>query len=1009
MKHLKKLSVVLMLTALFSVTFTSCIDNEVSPLVEAIYEAQADLIAAQAGVQNAEAALLLAQANAENAQATYTASLTAQVNAETAGIIAFNAYEAAQRTQWLLELVAETNVAVAAAQHDLQIAQAQFNIDMAALTAQMQAAGANLAVGYAYDYMYAMQVVNSLKGEKLTKQGQLALAELYLKAGTPETTWALYLAGLNTKLSTEQAKVTAAQAAIVTLNTAKANPTAIETQLAGLKTQKATLEARKVQLVGLIALAEQNRLTAQKAVDDAVAFMADPAGPYATTKASLATWKANYTADSLAIKTQTANVTLHTNAINSYDATYTALKGDVNTALGVIGWKPMTTDALVIANPYVGVATSPASGRLKDIADVTAAIGSYGTAPVYVYGGMSNDVPRTGAAALTAYGKLWNADLALLKFEADFAELTASYNAAAAELAVQQAAFDGSTYTADLATANTNYNTALTARNNAQTAYNTAKTAFELAPAGSVVTDGPGLASDVDAWFNTIQFDLGNTGLEGLGATTYMQVTSWRETTIGSGLYVPATFAATKYSTATLATKVTALIADAAYSIDDNTDIYIWNDLAGTMPFDDYNQATTSANYSADASAISSTVPAMTQLALPTAAVFVEVESDDISIPTLWTFNVATNKLGTNSFASRSYTSDGLPKSGSNTWTAVLTFTDTDAGYLSTWNGSGVMGAPDTLTAQAALWNMGLELAKKQYAFDTGSDALNDAKDDFAYQKELFDLGLTTRANLQGAVDAAKVVLGKVTTSTPASGLLGDLELLNAKLGLTTPIDYSFLSRLLSADKLTTSTTGAFYTVGTVKTLTDYAMLFNARKDFNALVSVSKAAHQTMLAAAQAALTTATREAAEDLIFIAKYTADLAALQAQYDALIVTPLYAALNVTLVNATQAKAALVAEDAAATISISSLTTLIAALQTTVPNYTQLIADQNLIITNANAEILATQIAISKGNVDLAALQANVQNLKDQIAVLTIRIANAQAIADKFKALMTAALAS
>ena len=70
MKNLKKLSVVLMITTLFSASFTSCIDNEVSPVVEAIYEAQADLIAAQSSVQNAQAALLLAQADAEQAQAT---------------------------------------------------------------------------------------------------------------------------------------------------------------------------------------------------------------------------------------------------------------------------------------------------------------------------------------------------------------------------------------------------------------------------------------------------------------------------------------------------------------------------------------------------------------------------------------------------------------------------------------------------------------------------------------------------------------------------------------------------------------------------------------------------------------------------------------------------------------------------------------------------------------------------------------------------------------------------
>ncbi|MFK5958985.1 MAG: hypothetical protein QM495_08975, partial [Lutibacter sp.] len=69
MRNLKKLSLALMLTTLFSISFTSCIDTNVDPAVEAIYAAQADLIAAQTAVQNAEADYLTAQAAAEQAQA----------------------------------------------------------------------------------------------------------------------------------------------------------------------------------------------------------------------------------------------------------------------------------------------------------------------------------------------------------------------------------------------------------------------------------------------------------------------------------------------------------------------------------------------------------------------------------------------------------------------------------------------------------------------------------------------------------------------------------------------------------------------------------------------------------------------------------------------------------------------------------------------------------------------------------------------------------------------------
>ena len=94
MKNLKKLSVVFMLTALFSTSFTSCIDNEVDPIVETIYAAQADLIAAQAAVQNAEAALRLARAAAAQAQADLLTAQANQVDAITAGIEADNAFKA---------------------------------------------------------------------------------------------------------------------------------------------------------------------------------------------------------------------------------------------------------------------------------------------------------------------------------------------------------------------------------------------------------------------------------------------------------------------------------------------------------------------------------------------------------------------------------------------------------------------------------------------------------------------------------------------------------------------------------------------------------------------------------------------------------------------------------------------------------------------------------------------------------------------------------------------------
>lgn len=235
MKHLKKLSVAVMMVTLFSVSFTSCIDNEVSPVVEAIYGAQADLLAAQAAVQNAEAAYLLAQANAENAQAAYTTAQAAQVAAITAGIESENSFQALVREQELLQLVAETNLAVADAENDLALAQVQFEADMAEAIAAMEAAGAQLAVGYAFDYRWAMEAANSILSQKLSAENSLAQAMLLQTGGG--VSYAYWLAQLQGNVTTAMADKANLETAIADLQAYMADPTTTEAVISGLKAQ----------------------------------------------------------------------------------------------------------------------------------------------------------------------------------------------------------------------------------------------------------------------------------------------------------------------------------------------------------------------------------------------------------------------------------------------------------------------------------------------------------------------------------------------------------------------------------------------------------------------------------------------------------------------------------------------------------------------------------------------------------------------------------------------------
>ena len=189
MKNLKKLSLALMLATLFSTSFTSCIDNNVSPLVEAIYGAQADLIAAQAAVQNAEAALLNAQAQTEAAMQNLLAAQAAQISAATA----------ADTSRWaeeLATLIEMNDIAVADAQQDLANAQTAFEAEMEKLAQQLAAANAELAQDLTWQYAGVMYRIGQLTDDKMTAMGNKATKEALLALG--EYAPNLYMADLYT-------------------------------------------------------------------------------------------------------------------------------------------------------------------------------------------------------------------------------------------------------------------------------------------------------------------------------------------------------------------------------------------------------------------------------------------------------------------------------------------------------------------------------------------------------------------------------------------------------------------------------------------------------------------------------------------------------------------------------------------------------------------------------------------------------------------------------------------
>jgi hypothetical protein len=955
MKNLKKLSAAFMLAALFSFSLTSCIDDSVDPIVEAIYANQANLIAAQAAVQNAEAGLLNAQANAEDALATLREAQAAQAQALADATSAESAADVALWEEQLRKLIADNDNAIATAQMTLEIAQAQFDLDMAGLIADLAEAGATEAAGYATLYATYMTKVNASATAILGLQGTLAEKELLIETGGL-VTWEYYLAGLNADLAALQAGIVANEAAIAAYEAAIANPSAREAQYADIVAQVAALNADQADLVIQIAEAENVRAAAVAAKADAVSFMTATTGEYAVAEAARDAAQAAIDANQATIDTQTANITAWTTAMNDWAGTKTTLEGDVTTT---------------------ETAETAADGA------VTAAETALGTATPAPSAGDAKIDPST-----SLYDDLYNVQLIaadkaleLSDMETAFAALTVTYNNAATALNVAQAAWDASTYAADLTTAQNAETAATTALGVAQTDYTNAQSDFVGDTTGFQVTDGVGLHSSGQ------NFDLGNIGIAGDGQDrTFMMVGSVGETSAGSGLYEVKTLLPTKYIYSELAGVASGL------SIL-NTNAFIWEDLAGTMPIEDLDGTAFPGAADIHATNLHGTTAGtafVTAIDGGTQLLFVEVEEDDTSVSNLYTFNVATTVLGSEDFSDKDF------GSGPSSWTAPLDLTDATASYDSNFDANGEetdpVGSRDTMTAWANLWNAQLEVAKKQYLFDTGDDTLVAAQATFDEQQELFDNGLANIATLEGEVATANT---DVTTAgddiTTAVALLGvDMGAVAAG---DTPID--------AADNAPTTS------------LTLYEVLWNAKLanlDADAALALHLATdeddYQALIDAAQILIDDATLELAENTILLTDAQGELDAIQARYDALILTPLYAALTVAVDDATDAKAALEAAKTASEAMETALLLVKTALGTQT-DYAGAITTAEGLIATALLDIEKKMVDIAKGEVDLQDVLDAIEDIKQQIEVLVAQMAIDQAIADEYNALLEAAL--
>ncbi|MDO9137802.1 MAG: hypothetical protein Q7U21_08270 [Lutibacter sp.] len=913
MKHLKKLSVVLMMTTLFSVSFTSCIDNEVSPLVEAIYEAQADLIAAQAGVQNAEAALRLAQASHQQAQtallnaqiadghliaegnlalalanaglldaqaqailsasegnlaqaladAGFTEAQAAHLLAEVAIMNADAAYAAAVREQTIRELMAQTDLDIANLENALALAETQFTISMNALLAQLQAAGANLAAGYAIDFRNAMLYVNSLSAQKLNLEKTLADKMLMMSLGETATP-GVYLEQLEIDLANLIASGVAAQQTIDELEAYLADPSNKEGQVLALQAQRADLleanAAIDVEIAGL-----QNTIqdiNNQIAANNNLMTLYNNKKSYRNTQIGLRDAKI------------AQNTTLTT----------------ANTAaqLAITNYPSVTTTLTTAKNDAITAQTTAGT-------NVTNAVAALGTSL-----GTPNYLNSAIAPANTLYKELWNAQLAfyvadnnLTVHNTALGLLYTTYITAATNYEAAQSLYEAGIGAAQLTLTNliTARSNALTALNTAQNAYSAALLAFESFPTGST-------------WNNP-----GADGLMGIhtdDAAPLLKVETYAVVTA----VAPVTFGAARYPSIVGGGDLTV----AQFALVNNN--------YGTLAVGEYYN----------------------------------IEADDTSATNISILNAAVAALGN----------------------SIEDTADKDDSYILTGD------------ARANYYNAQIDVLAQQYLVDNFGADRDLKKAIFEEQQLLYDEGLITKATLTSvratALAAANDAQTAVTNATNALGVL------------ITPAAVAGNSAISPAN-----------TLYKVKWNADLAVA-NTTLALSTHLATTVAMYQATITANNATIAANLLLIAEYNILINQAQLEMDALQAEYDALLATPLYAQLQVDKHIAQMAINELNAEKAANVTLRAQLQNIITAIGTT--NIALINADISAaksLLTGLPAQIAAKELAITKGEVDLAKLQLDIDNLNAQIAVLTIRIANAQAIADKYKALMDAALAS
>lgn len=512
MKHLKKLSVVLMLTTLFSVTFTSCIDNQVSDAVDQVYLAQAEFLQAQAALKDAEAQYQLARAASESANAQLILANTAAIEASTAGVIIGNSQTAAlnANTLTLAAATLATNLETAAGL--LAAAQSANQVAMVTLSNAVAAAKNLLLTSLYGDYTARIAALDLLENGKLVKLTAIATQQLYLSSGGTEsmafiqTQLVANLAALQAGLANAQAEITRLEG--LTVDNARQDVTDLQAEIADLKDANAALGVEKY--------AKENAVTVTKAA-----------------------WLAA-SQEYLAVTNKESEISTLEGVIEAHQADIDAAQAAIDEANANVLALPAATAALAAVDTTTAFNAVVAAKLV-----VTTKQGLVGTN--YVTTGATTDDPKITSTPKTvakAWDNVYNAELLAIQKNATYDSIS-KYLAPSTTLGYPYVYLNelelnlasainivSGTLPASIVAAQAIYDAALLRETAAQAAYN-------ANPGGSTWTDGDDSTVGGPTFFdNTFIGD----HTDGLIVTSYKRVATWTELPAASDNWYPATY-----------------------------------------------------------------------------------------------------------------------------------------------------------------------------------------------------------------------------------------------------------------------------------------------------------------------------------------------------------------------------------------------------------------------------------------------------------------------------------